>query len=216
MGERHSDFNRDADDWYVEPEWCVHRLLDRYPDLNTIHDPCCGRGTIVDVALSRGIEATGSDLIDRADGRFPSRDFLCGPERHRSIVTNPPFKIAERIVAQALMMVAPGGIVAVVAQAKFLFSQGRNAIFARPDMERVIAFSRRPSMPPGKMLAELGESCRGGGSIDFVWCVWRVGKTEPGCVMEWTLRTIGMVARARASFIRSRRLVWSRPFRRLM
>jgi hypothetical protein len=187
VGERHSEFDRDADDWYIEPEWCVHRLLDRYPDVKALHDPCCGQGTIVDVARSRGVEATGSDLVDRSNGRFPMQDFLCWPGKQSSIVTNPPFKIAERVVSQALMTVISGGVVAIVAQAKFLFSQGRHAIFARPDMERVIAFSRRPSMPPGKMLAELGESCRGGGSIDFVWCVWRVGKTTPGCVMEWTL-----------------------------
>lgn len=187
MGERHSEFERDSDDWYIEPDWCVQRLFDRYPDVSAIHDPCCGRGTIVDVALSRDLLATGSDLVDRAAGRFPVRDFLCWPERQAAIVTNPPFKIAEKIVSQALSTVLPDGIIAVVAQAKFLFSQGRHPIFARSEMERVIVFSRRPSMPPGKMLAELGESCRGGGSIDFVWCVWRVGKTQPGCVMEWTL-----------------------------
>jgi hypothetical protein len=187
MGERHSEFERDKDDFYVEPEWCVHRLLDRYGDVRALHDPCCGRGTIVDVARERGVEATGSDLIDRADGRFPLQDFLCWPSKQPSVVTNPPFKIAEKIVAQALRTVAEGGIVAVVAQAKFLFSQGRHPIFVRPEMERVIAFSRRPSMPPGKMLAELGETCRGGGSIDFVWCVWRVGKAVPDCRMEWTL-----------------------------
>jgi hypothetical protein len=187
MGERHSEFDRDADDWYVEPKWCVDRLLDLYPEIRALHDPCCGQGTIVDAALNRGIAASGADIVDRAAGRFPRVDFLSHGRREPSIVTNPPFKLAERIVQHALCHTEEGGIVAVVAQAKFLFSQGRNPIFDTPTMERVIAFSRRPSMPPGKMLAEKGEVCRGGGSIDFVWCVWRVGKVAPGCMMEWTL-----------------------------
>lgn len=187
MGERHSEFDRDANDWYVEPAWCVERLLDRYPEITALHDPCCGIGTIVHVALDRGISASGSDLVARAGGRFPVRDFLTFARREPSIVTNPPFKIAEQIVRHAMSVTEEGGIIAVVAQAKFLFSQARNPIFTSAAMERVIAFSRRPSMPPGVMLQELGEACRGGGSIDFVWCVWRSGKTQPGCVMEWTL-----------------------------
>lgn len=187
MGERHSEFDRDANDWYVEPSWCVDRLLDRYPELTMLHDPCCGMGTIVDAALERGIAASGSDIIDRAEGRFPTVDFLRHARCEEAIVTNPPFKIGEQIVRHAMTVTREGGIIAVVAQAKFLFSQARNSIFTSTTMERVIAFSRRPSMPPGAMLAELGESCRGGGSIDFVWCVWRRGKNQAGCVMEWTL-----------------------------
>lgn len=187
MGERHSEFTREADDHYVDPSWCTERLLDRYPELHVMHDPCCGLGTIVDAALARGITCTGSDIIDRAKGRFPTADFRKCRWTEKAIVTNPPFIIAADIVRHALTIVRPGGIVAVIAQAKFLFSQGRHATFDHPSMERVIVFSKRPSMPPGKMLAELGESCRGGGSLDFCWCVWRVGKIVPGCVMEWTL-----------------------------
>lgn len=187
MGERHSEFTRDVEDWYSDPAWCTERLLDRYPGLDRAHDPCCGLGTIVDVALICGIRCTGSDIVDRASGRFPIADFLSRGTPEANVVTNPPFNIAADIVRHALSVVRPGGIVAVIAQAKFLFSQGRHAIFDHPSMERVVIFSRRPSMPPGKMLAELGESCRGGGSLDFCWCVWRVGKIIPGCVIEWTL-----------------------------
>lgn len=188
MGERHSEFDRDENDWYVESQDVVHRLLDRVslpPD--GLHDPCCGLGTIVRTAQLRGKAATGADLVDRAGGAFPVRDFLTDHQRYPSIVTNPPFKIAADIVRLAMTLVDPGGLVAVVAQAKFLFSQSRNPMFGSATMERVIVFSRRPSMPPGKMLVEQGEACRGGGSIDFCWCVWRVGKTQPGAEIEWTM-----------------------------
>lgn len=185
MGERHSEFERDADDWYVEPRDVVERLLDRVP-LDGLHDPCCGCGTIVAVARERGKQATGADLVDRGYG-FPIRDFLTDHVSYPSIVTNPPFKIAADVVRHALNTTMHGGIVAVVAQAKFLYSQARYPLFNCPEFERVIAFSRRPSMPPGKMLEELGEECRGGGSMDYCWAIWRVGKTSPGASIEWTL-----------------------------
>jgi hypothetical protein len=187
MGERHSEFDRDKNDFYVEPSWCVDRLLARYPEITSLHDPCCGRGTIVDAALKRGVIATGADIVDRARGRFPVKDFLSDQKPQCAIVTNPPFKLAEQIVERAMNVVDDWGLIAIIAQAKFLSSQGRFPLFDHPSMEKVIIFSRRPSMPPGEMLEQLGESCRRNGSIDFAWMVWRVGKTAPGAQIEWTL-----------------------------
>ena len=187
MVERHSEFVREADDHYVEPAWTVDLLFDRVILPRGLHDPCCGFGTIPEAASARGIAATGSDLIDRANGRFPIQDFLTDQREQPSVVCNPPFKDSAEFVLHGLRVVRPLGVVAVIAQAKFLFSQGRHALFTLTEFERVIIFSRRPSMPPGKMLAELGEACRGGGAMDYCWCIWRVGKMTPGASIEWTL-----------------------------
>jgi hypothetical protein len=193
MAERHSEYERDEHDWYVEPVWAVHRLAERVTFEGAIHDPCCGIGTIplalIDAfgGLLHADRASGADLVDRDGGTWPVQDFLTDYAPRDNIVSNPPFKIGNLIAEHALKIVQPGGVVALVCNAKFLFSQARHPLFNRPEMERVIVFSRRPSMPPGEMLARLGEGCRGGGSIDFVWCVWRVGKTERGCTVDWTL-----------------------------
>lgn len=189
MGERHSEHERDVDDFYVDGPECIDALVAFYGDnLSGAHDPCCGMGTIPDRLFTKhGFRATGADLIDRAAGRFPVRDFLADKNTYPSIVSNPPFRMAPKIVEHALMATYNGGLVAVIGQAKFLFSQVRHPLFVRPEMESVIIFSRRPSMPPGKLLMEKGEACRGGGSLDFAWFVWRVGKTAPGCSIDWTL-----------------------------
>lgn len=188
MAERHSERARVADDWYIEPSWCVDILLDRIGSVFTagIHDPCCGLGTIPLAARARGIAATGADLRQR-DPEWERRDFLADSRQHPSIVTNPPYAIAVPIISQALEVVAPGGLVCALVQAKFLFSQRRKPLFERPEMERVIILSRRPSMPPGEALAEHGEKIRGGGSIDFCWCVWRVGRQRGPVVMGWAI-----------------------------
>ena len=77
---------------------------------------------------------------------------------------------------------SPARLVAVLAPLKWAASQGRYALFSRPEMERVIVLSRRPSIPPGELLRVRGEAIRKGGSIDFAWYLWRVGKTKPAPV----------------------------------
>ena len=54
MGTRRSEYQRDSDDWYVEPDWTVDLLLDALPQIDALHDPCAGRGTVVARALRRG------------------------------------------------------------------------------------------------------------------------------------------------------------------
>lgn len=187
--DRDSGYGRAANDWYVEPRNCVDALFDALPQLGHrgIHDPCCGMGTIPATAAARGWTATGADLVDRACGSFPVRDFLADDRSYPNIVTNPPFLISVPIIQHALDVVHFGGRVVVVAQAKFLFSQGRHPLFRRPECERVLILSKRPSMPPGELLMEKGEACRGGGAMDYCWIVFRVGKTTPGATIGWVL-----------------------------
>lgn len=184
-----SGYQRVADDWYVEDDRTVRTFFaHKGPILDKeFHDPCCGIGTIPRVGAALGYSMTGADLRDRASGRYEVRDFLTDRRTHRNIVTNPPFNLAVPIVRHALAYCSPGGIVAIVAQAKFLFSQERNALFNLPSMERVLILSKRPSMPPGEMLAAQGEACRKGGFHDFCWIIWRIGKTQAGATIEWVL-----------------------------
>jgi hypothetical protein len=50
-------------DFYVEPRWVVHLLLDVESFEGSVLDPCCGSGTIPSVCLERGIPAIGSDIV---------------------------------------------------------------------------------------------------------------------------------------------------------
>lgn len=186
MAERHPESARAADDWYVEPAWCVDILLRRGPIMGSLHDPCCGFGTIPNRARELGILATGADLRSRAPG-WPVVDFFSDHTAHENIVTNPPYNIAVKIIEHALAHTQTSGYVCALVQAKFLFSQKRKPLFDRAEMERVIILSRRPSMPPGEALLEHGEAIRGGGSIDFCWAVWRVGKISGAPVIKWAM-----------------------------
>ena len=125
MPQRHSEYRRALHDFYIEPKWAVLALLDRVGFCDGICDPCCGVGTIVDVALDRGLPAVGSDIVDRTHGRFPVLDYLMTDAVAPNVVTNPPFKLAVPIIRHALDHVVDQGRVAVVAPCEFLYSQGR-------------------------------------------------------------------------------------------
>jgi hypothetical protein len=153
--------------------------------LEVLHDPSCGQGNIVDVALARGIRATGADIVDRAAGRFAVRDFLLDTRTYRNVVTNPPYKRAVEFIRHGLAHVLPGGRVIVLAQLSFLASQERHSLFDQ-HCNHVFAFSQRPSIPPGETLLKHGEAIRGSGSRDYVWAAFDPQHTPgSGAVLHW-------------------------------
>jgi hypothetical protein len=175
MSTRHSEQPRAAGDFYVEPDWVPSALFGHLTLRGGLHDPCCGIGTIVDVAARHGIAATGADIADRSAGRFPVRDFLTDEGIYANVVANPPYRTALPIICHALNHVEAGGCVAVLMPIGFLASVRRYSLFIRPECELVLVLSRRPSLPPGDLLQRHGESIRGNGSTDFLWIALRRG-----------------------------------------
>ncbi|USI71634.1 hypothetical protein [Sphingomonas morindae] len=174
-----STYERAADDWYVEPRWCVEQLADAI-DLadSLIWDPACGGGTIPDTFEARDFRAVGSDIRDQgyAGGKviadFLSLDpaLVVTPSGRFSIVTNPPFRMAERFARHALAL--PALRVCMLQQLSFLASRARWALFREWPPSDVLILSQRPSMPPGEKIAEMGERAFRGGTTDFCWIVW--------------------------------------------
>ena len=82
------------------------------------------------------------------------------------------------------------GLVAVLAPIKFLAAQRRYELFTRPELDTVMVFSRRPSVPPGELLAEHGERIRGHGSDDFLWTIWQRGRRPSPPRICWTCPAI--------------------------
>lgn len=188
MGQRHSEYDRAAHDWYCEPAEVVHGLFSHAAPFTggRLHDPCVGSGTIVDVAWKRGYIASGADIVDRADGRFPVADFFTDTRVFANIVTNPPFDRAAELVRKALdANLCCGGRVAVLVPVNFLCSAKRFGLFNRAELDAVWVLSKRPSMPPGDVLAREGEACRHSGSIDFCWAIWQRGRGHVSPTVGW-------------------------------
>ena len=178
-------------DWYVEPEWTVHALLDAYPFFGVTWDPCAGSGNIPRTMRSCGLVCHATDLVDRGhcDGLIGGVDFtspiascaafVAGPVD--SIIMNPPYRQAETFVRQALKIARRN--VAALVQAKFLYSQTRHALFKQFPPWAIFHLSRRPSMPPGEMLMS-GAIKAAGGKLDFSWVVWRTDQRR-ATITSW-------------------------------
>lgn len=179
---RVGDFDRVADDWYVEPRWCVEQLADALPMVEGAYvwDPCCGGGTIPSVYADRYGQhrVIATDIVDRGYAHFQEEwdatRFGCplsiAPGQRLDIISNPPFKLAETIARRALMLADYR--VCILQQLSFLASKGRHALFTEFPPSDILILSRRPSMPPGHMIAEMGDKAFRGGTNDFCWIVW--------------------------------------------
>jgi hypothetical protein len=164
---------RHEEDWYCEPSWVSERLfqLERFD--GRIWDPACGGGNIVESAEKWGLDAVGSDKVDRANGRFEVKDFLePGTSAWRpNIVSNPPFGIAEKFVARALNVATCK--VAMLLPSKWIQGDKRSRWLETTPFYRVWFITPRPSMPPGEVLAAGGKP--GNGTTDYAWFVWLKG-----------------------------------------
>lgn len=161
-----------ADDWYVEPPECVHSLFDAVTFDGTIHDPCCGGGTIPTVAQSRGYRTTGSDIRDRGYGGA-GVDFFEDHRQRDNIVSNPPYKLGEKFVHHALTVTERK--VAIVMRISFLAGQRRLVtLYQAHQPEVVVILSKRPSMPPGGT-----DIPAKGGTADYCWLVWSRDHSGP-------------------------------------
>jgi hypothetical protein len=174
-------WERERNDWYVEPEWCSARLFEEEKFEGGIHDPACGSGNIVKSARAAGLHALGSDIVARSELCGWTRDFL--GETHwkncyDNIVSNPPFKLCDDrknkrfpFVEQALKCATRK--VALLLPSNWLQGDHRSRWLATTPLRRVYFISPRPSMPPGQVIAA-GEK-PGNGTTDYAWLVWLHG-----------------------------------------
>jgi len=68
-------WDREANEHYVEPEWCSQRLFEEERFYGGVWDPCCGFGRIPDSAKAYG-PIYASDLIERGYVGEPTLGWL--------------------------------------------------------------------------------------------------------------------------------------------
>jgi hypothetical protein len=164
-------WERDDADFYIEPVWCAERLFAVEKFEGGVFDPACGIGTIPRAAQAAGLDADGADLIDRADGRYVTADFIGATEPVDNIVANPPFKLARPFAQRALRLAR--GKVALLLPTKWLSGDARSRWLETTPLRRVWFLCPRPSMLPGHLIVA-GEKA-GGGTVDYMWLVWERG-----------------------------------------
>lgn len=178
---RASGYERNADDWYVEPAWCVDALIQaERPFVGQVMDPCCGGGNIGLRLTQAGAYMVNADIVDR--GGIPV-DIVAGYDEAIptvgpvSIVSNPPYRQAQDFIDTALRHTSDR--VCVLLRLAFLEGMKRRAWFAEKPLARVWVCSKRVSMPPGG-----SDIPAKGGAIAYAWFVFEHKHVGPP-VIGW-------------------------------
>lgn len=178
-------WERHPQDWYVEPEWCSKRLFDveKFGAHIPVTDPACGLGRILKSADAAGYLIYGSDIVARSEYCEHEVNFLEDFSVCSTVVSNPPFGIADDFAKHALEICADK--VALLLPTKWMNGAKRGAWLETTPLRRVWLLGPRPSMPPGPVI-EAGIA-PGNGTTDFAWFVWErgyVGRPE----LHWLRR----------------------------
>jgi DNA modification methylase/ParB-like chromosome segregation protein Spo0J len=157
--------DRDPHDFYPTPPEVTRALLKVEEFDGEIWEPACGDGAMATVLQEAGYDVLSSDLIDRGCGDV--RDFLTSRNVSDNIVTNPPFKLAEKFLKKALACSRKK--VAMFLPLNFLEGQDRNELLRRSPLKTVYVFTNRVTF------YRTGTERKGHGRASFAWYVWEHG-----------------------------------------
>lgn len=169
---------REINDYYatdpIAAEWLI-KIEELAP---YIWECACGEGHLARVFEDHGYNVHATDLIDRGYG-IGGIDFLNEQNLFiGDIVTNPPYKYAQKFVEHALELVQDGHKVCMFLRLSFLEGARRKKLFEKAPPARVWVSSAR--IHCGKN----GEFKNTIGMVAFAWFVWEKGYTgEP--VIKW-------------------------------
>ena len=171
-------YKRIPGDFYPTPQWVTEILMGRVDLRDAVWEPACGEGHMSTV-LMNGLFVYSSD-ISAVSFDHPGTDFLrCRelPFGVRSIVTNPPYSLAEEFVRHALRLTEPvGGQVCMLLNRLWDTAKTRKDLFEHPAFQKQIVITKRIQWIPGELKASPRQN--------HMWCVWDWQHTGPK-TLEW-------------------------------
>jgi len=164
---------RSPEDYYITPDIAIKELLKREKFEGLGWEPACGNGAIV--KFFPNIMASDIRTDDEIVGE-KGIDFLKTFRKVDFIITNPPFKLAEKFIKHALEC-KPNKL-AIFGRIQLLEGQSRYKMFKENPPDRVYVFSNRISTSRNGTIK--------GGLMCFCWFVWDF-KIGPKPIIKWIL-----------------------------
>jgi hypothetical protein len=169
MAQRHEA--ADSLDDFPTPPWATRALVEHVigrEELSRAHclEPACGRGHMARALRSYCDLVTAADVADYGYGA--RRDFLASRpgQAFDWVITNPPFRLAEEFLLQALPMVTCG--VALLVRTVFIESVGRlDRVFSKYPPSTVAQFAERVPMVRARLDPKASTA------TGYAWVVWR-------------------------------------------
>jgi hypothetical protein len=165
-------------DLYETPPAAVRVLLGVESLEGMTWECACGPGAIVRVLREAGNHVVATDIEDHAYGCPDARggvDFLTqtsAPHGVETILTNPPYRLANKFVRHAIALVPR---VVILLPLRFLEGEGRRDILDGGKLARVYVFRNRlPMMHRAGWDGPIASS-----QMAFAWFVWERGHHGP-------------------------------------
>jgi hypothetical protein len=170
---------REINDFYATEPKALEYLLDREAFDDHVWECACGKGHLSEVLKKRGYIVRSTDLIDRGYGES-GVDFLEQTTRfHGDIITNPPYKYAQRFVEHALKLVSDGNRVAMFLKIQFLEGKGRRKLFEKHPPQYIYVASSRLNCAKNAEFEKYPSS-----AVAYAWFIWEKGfRGEP--IVRW-------------------------------
>lgn len=174
---------RQKEDFYATEPKALEIFLDKLNDdgvnLSKVWEPSCGMGHLAEVLKSHQKLERATDLIERGYG-VGGVDFLDMQETYDGdILTNPPFKLAEKFVEKGMDLLQDGNKLILFLKIQFLEGQKRKELFKKYPPKYVYVNSAR------QLCAKDGEFHKYTATTQFyAWYVWEKGYTGD-TIIRW-------------------------------
>ena len=173
----HSNELREKNDYYAtEPISlqkflnCIDFKLNRY-----VWECACGGNHLVNVLLKNNYVVFATDIINRNNNLIITSDFLAVNNKSKwkgDILTNPPFKLAEKFVEKGLSLLKPGNYLILFQRIMFLESSKRYKLFQNNKPKYIYVHSSRVAIAKN---GNFEKYAGGGKSMCYCWFVWQKG-----------------------------------------
>lgn len=170
LGANLGQAEREKHDFYATDPDAVRKLLEVEKFNTNIWEPCAGQGHIGKTLEEYGYKVKATDLIDRGYGQDGISLLDCEEKFNGDIVTNPPYKDAQKFVEKMLDLVNDGSKVACLLKIQFLESQSRQKLFKKHPPKYVYIFSKRTNCAKNGRFDLYTSS-----AVCYAWFVWEKG-----------------------------------------
>ena len=170
--------DRQENDYYAtSPE--AAEWLEKIEDLDpNIWECACGEGHLAKVFIENGHNVKCTDLVDRGFG-VGGIDFLSTSEPYNGdIITNPPFKYAQRFIEHALDLIPDGKKVCMFLKVQFLEGKTRKEFYKLYPPKTVWVSSSRIQFG---MNGDFGDKSS---MLATAWYVWEKGY-KGDTILRW-------------------------------
>ena len=178
---RNKEVDISPNEFYSTHPKSVQTFLDYFtlPKGAIIWECACGKGNISKVLIENGYDVISTDIIDRGyiTPEYTEKDFFdieLIPQNVKTIMTNPPYSLAEKFVRHAMKILPKHGWLVLYLKLTFLEGKKRYKLFEEFPPEWVMIHSSRQACDKYG-----AEDFPNTGAVAYAWYIWPKGYKGP-------------------------------------